>query len=143
MSSPQTKRSGTDDEPAETASKDWRGFAIHVRQKKVALGVCLISSSLKSFDEKGVTIGFAKWQSFQKDQVERPNNREFLRRMLKKYFGRDLELTCVTETEAEDANGVEGGPGHESASPRPFESEPRIKKILADFDGEIIRYNPH
>lgn len=125
-------------------NKDWDGFVTHVRQKKVALGVCLISGSLRSFDDKGVTIRFAKGLSFQRDQVERPSNREFLRKALKKYFGRDLDFTCVTEGETDEGNGsvTPSGDGGDSTPRRPIESKPIMKKILADFDGEIIRHNP-
>jgi len=120
----------------------WGGFVTYIRQKKVALGVCLISGTLKSFDEKRIVIRYAKGFSFQKDQVETPGNRDFLHGMLTRYFGRDIDLVCVSESEsgpiAEDPGA--GDPG--GAAQRPIETKPIVKKILSDFDGEIIRYHP-
>jgi DNA polymerase-3 subunit gamma/tau len=121
----------------------WDGFVTYVRQKKVALGVCLISGTLKSFDGERIQIRFAKGFSFQRDQVESPSSRKFLRAMLGKYFGRDIELVCVSE--GEESNGLNGATGEGTKKPRAersIETRPIVKKILTDFDGEIIRYHP-
>jgi DNA polymerase-3 subunit gamma/tau len=123
--------------------KLWDGFVTHVRQKKVALGVCLISGTLKSFDENQILIRFAKGFSFQRDQVESPSSRKFLKGMLTKYFGRDIELVCVSE--GEEASGRVGAAdrgAETSPAKRPIETKPIVKKILTAFDGEIIRYHP-
>ena len=125
--------------------KHWDGFVTYVRQKKVSLGVCLISGTLKSFDESRIVIRFAKGFSFQKDQVENTANRKFLTKMLNKYFGRDIELVCIVEGENDkigvDAQGADRQ-SESTAAKRPIESKPIVKKILTDFDGEIIRYHP-
>jgi DNA polymerase-3 subunit gamma/tau len=128
------------------ARKVWEGFVTWVRQKKVALGVCLISGTLKSIDAKAVMLGFARGFTFQKDQVDNPKNRGFLKKMMSRYFGRELELVCFTEgeeakadrekleaTRSEDADAV---------TQRAVADMPLVKKILTDFDGEIIRYHP-
>jgi DNA polymerase-3 subunit gamma/tau len=126
--------------------KLWDGFVTYVRQKKVALGVCLISGTLKSFDEKRITIRFAKGFSFQRDQVGSASNRKFLKGVLSKYFGREIELVCISEgEEAKVGNGrpdIAEGPAEGSTAKRPIESKPIVKKILTDFDGEIVRYHP-
>ncbi|MDH3216375.1 MAG: hypothetical protein OEN01_08795, partial [Candidatus Krumholzibacteria bacterium] len=124
----------------------WDGFVTYVRQKKVALGVCLISGRLKSFDDGAFTIDFSKSLSFQRDQVERATNRKFLKGMMSKYFGRDLELVCVSgEREAngeQRGSSVVPGSGDAASGARPIDAKPIVKKILSDFDGEIIRYHP-
>jgi hypothetical protein len=79
------------------ARKLWEGFVTYVRQKKVALGVCLISGTLKSFDEKAVMVGFARAFKFQREQVENSGSKTFLKKMMNRYFGRDLELVCFSE----------------------------------------------
>jgi DNA polymerase-3 subunit gamma/tau len=123
--------------------KLWDGFVTYVRQKKVALGVCLISGTLKSFDENQILVRFAKGFSFQRDQLESASSHKFLKGMLTKYFGRDIELVCVSE--GEEADGRMGGAdrgAETSPAKRPIETRPIVKKILTDFDGEIIRYHP-
>ncbi len=123
--------------------KLWDGFVTYVRQKKVALGVCLISGTLKSFEENRILVRFAKGFSFQRDQVESPGSRTFLKRMLNKYFGHDIDLVCVSEDEeASDRRGAAARGAETSPAKRPIETRPIVKKILTDFDGEIIRYHP-
>ena len=123
--------------------KLWDGFVTHVRQKKVALGVCLISGTLKSFDENRILVRFAKGFSFQRDQVESPDSRKFLKGMLNRYFGRDIELLCVSEGDEASGLRAAGESGAEkAAAKRPIETKPIVRKILDDFDGEIIRYHP-
>lgn len=128
------------------ARKLWEGFVTYVRQKKVALGVCLISGTLKSIDEKAVMVGFARGFNFQKDQVENPANRTFLKKMMSRYFGRELELVCfsVGEEAQAEREKLEATRGSEEdgLAQRAIDKQPMIKKILTDFDGEIIRYQP-
>lgn len=121
----------------------WDGFVTYVRQKKVALGVCLISATLKSIEKDTVALKFGRGFSFQKDQVESAANAKFLRNEMQKYFGRALDLVCLGDGEELPANqrksaGVEG----EATPSRPIEHKPIVKKILDDFDGEIVRYHP-
>ncbi len=121
--------------------KLWESFVTYVRQKKVALGVCLISGTLQSIEKNVVTLRFAKGFSFQKDQVENAANLKFLNLMTKKYFGRDLELVCSSD----DGSGRAPVPGRRkgnSQSDKPgIETNPIVKKILTEFDGEIERYH--
>jgi hypothetical protein len=127
------------------ARKLWEGFVTYVRQKKVALGVCLISGTLKSLDDKAVMVGFARGFKFQREQVENHGSKTFLKKMMSRYFGRDLELVCFSEgdeamAEREKAK-VTKGDDEDSVAQRAIEQKPIIKKILDDFDGEIIRYH--
>jgi DNA polymerase-3 subunit gamma/tau len=123
----------------------WDGFTTVVRQKKAVLGVSLISGSPQSFEKDTVTLRFAKGFSFQKEQVEGEKSKEFIKRMAKKYFGRDIELVCVGAADEKTAGrprandgGKEGG----NSTPRGIDEKPMVKKILDDFDGEIVRYGP-
>jgi DNA polymerase-3 subunit gamma/tau len=124
--------------------KLWEGFVTFVRQKKVALGVCLISGALQSIDKRTVVLRFAKGFSYQKNQIEEAANKKYLKAMMSRYFGHDLELICFTEGEEAQAarkkhrlttSGDKDTPGF------PVESKPLVKKILTDFDGEIVSYH--
>ncbi len=119
----------------------WDSFVTYVRQKKVALGVCLISGTLHSIDKNVVTLRFAKGFSFQKDQVENPANQNFLKDMTKKYFGRDFELVCSSAGETKPASAAARQKGNSRGGKPGIETNPIVKKILAEFDGEIERYH--
>jgi DNA polymerase-3 subunit gamma/tau len=128
----------------ESLHKLWNGFATVVRQKRVALGVCLLSGSLHGFDGHVITLRFVKGLTFHKSQIEDAANRKYLRGMMTKYFGRELELICVGDGDNKGAAAAivrHAGPRKES-NQRTLESRPIVKKILNEFDGEIIRYHP-
>jgi DNA polymerase-3 subunit gamma/tau len=120
----------------------WDGFVTQVRQKKVSLGVCLIQAALKSFDDKTVVIRFAKGMSYQKAQVEEPVNRKFLSAALAKYLGREVDLVCVSEDNDEIGTSPSSRAEVDAVAPvdDAIESRPLVKKILTDFDGEIVRH---
>jgi len=124
----------------------WDGFVSFVRQKKLRLGVSLISGKIHSFDGTTLTLRFARSFGPQKEQVMKPENMEFLRRMLAKYFGREIDVVCYQEGGEREArldqkvktakaptDGLRG---------IAEEKKPLVKKLLDEFDGEIIRYNP-
>jgi len=130
-----------------SAKRLWDGFATFVRQRKLSLGVCLLSGTLGSLDDHTATVRFAKGFNYQKEQVEHAANKKFLVTMMKKYFGRDLELVCFTEGDEKVAERQKQKNKHEagaepSGATTPLESKPLVKKILTDFDGEIVRYHP-
>jgi DNA polymerase-3 subunit gamma/tau len=126
--------------------KLWDGFVTYVRQKKLSLGVCLISGTIKSMDEHAVMLRFARGLTYQKAQVEQAASKKFLKGMMKKYFGRDLELFCFSEGEEAQAERdkmqSKKDAGMDESARRPIESRPLVRKILSDFDGEIVRYHP-
>jgi hypothetical protein len=121
----------------------WESFVTHVRQRKVTLGVCLISSTLESIDGDFVRLRFAKGCSFQKEQVDEAANKKFLRSMTKKYFGRDMEVVCVSADEERETRRKPKAPAAEPTKANSgIDESPLFRKIIDDFDGEIIRYRP-
>lgn len=122
----------------------WDGFVTFVRQKKVSLGVCLMGGKIHSFDGKQLALRFMRSFSLQRDQVTNPKNVQFLRSMFRKYFGRDIELTVFTEGE-ERAFALEERARAQKTPEQRFkvseENKPILKRIIKEFDGEIIRYS--
>ncbi|UCH83839.1 MAG: DNA polymerase III subunit gamma/tau [Candidatus Latescibacterota bacterium] len=118
----------------------WDGFTTVVRQKKAVLGVSLISGSPQSFENDTVTLRFAKGFSFQKGQVEEDASKKFLKRMAAKYFGREIDLVCVGSGDETTDTGNSTNAKPADSTPRGIDKKPLIKKILDDFDGEIVRY---
>jgi DNA polymerase-3 subunit gamma/tau len=124
----------------------WDGFVTFVRQKKVRLGVCLFSGKIYAFDGSRIVLRFAKSFGVQKEQVAKPDNIRFLKRMLAKYFGREIDLVCFQEGEEREVRLNEQVKRADSLNDGlrgvAEEKKPLVKKLLDDFDGEIIRYNP-
>jgi DNA polymerase-3 subunit gamma/tau len=121
----------------------WDGFVTFVRQKKVSLGVCLISGKPHSFDGRRLLVRFIKSFGLQREQVSRPENIEFVRASFERYFGHAVEIVCFVEGE-EKALALE-----EAAAKKPPEErirdisedkKPIVQRLIKEFDGEIIRY---
>lgn len=146
-------RGGRDEAPRQPGTSEvenlaelWDGFVTFVREKRFRLGVCLISGKFQSFDGNTLTLRFAKSFVSQKDQVEKQENIKYLKRMMKTYFGREANVVC-------ELDGDVGGRNRESTKKKqdvqvdglrgiPEEKKPLVKKLIEEFDGEIIRYNP-
>jgi len=130
-------------------SRLWDGFVNFVRQKKVSLGVCLISGKLSGFDGHTLSLRFTRGFALQKEQVGKPANTKFLKQMLNRYFGRVMELECFLEGEVGKAQHERSARPAQSA-PAPPEDSLRgvsedkkavVRRLMEAFDGEIIRYN--
>ena len=121
----------------------WSGFVTFVRQKKVSLGVCLISGKIYSFDGKHLTLRFQKNFSLQREQVANPKNIDFLQTTFARYFGREVELNCFAEGDERTIAFEEAARRQKAPTERlgsvSEENKPVVKRIMKEFDGEIIR----
>ncbi|MFH1756332.1 MAG: hypothetical protein ABIA59_11590, partial [Candidatus Latescibacterota bacterium] len=123
----------------------WNSFVTFVRQKKVSLGVCLISAKLAEFTDHMIRLEFPKGLSIQAEQVNSPDSRKFLQSMLRKYFDRDIDISCATAGDTNVASAKEEPIENASDSfnsRSSIEKQPLVKKIIEDFDGEIVSYYP-
>jgi DNA polymerase-3 subunit gamma/tau len=124
----------------------WDGFVTFVRQKKLRLGVCLFSGKIHSFDGSTIALRFAKSFGVQNEQVAKPENIQFLKKMMAKYFGREMDIVCFREGEEQDVKlsqrAKKADLTNDGLRGVAEEKKPVVKKLLDEFDGEIIRYNP-
>jgi hypothetical protein len=122
----------------------WDGFVTFVRQKRVSLGVCLISGKPYAFDGARLSIRFQKSFSLQREQASRPESLEFLKQMFEKYFGKSVEILCFLEGEeraiAIDEAVAKQKPAEERLRDVSEDKKPVLQKLMQDFDGEIVRY---
>ncbi len=123
----------------------WDGFVTFVRQKKVSLGVCLISGKPYSFDGARLLIRFSKGFSLQREQVMRPEGLEFVTTMFHRYFGVEAGVVCFLEGEEKAMKFEEALAGRAAPEERirdvPDDKKPVVQRLIKEFDGEIVRYN--
>ena len=122
----------------------WDGFVTFVRQKRVSLGVCLISGKPYAFDGQKLAIRFQKSFSLQREQASRPESIEFVRQMFERYFGRTVEIVCFLEGE-ERAFAIDEAVAKQKVPEERLrevseEKKPVLQKLIKEFDGEIVRY---
>ncbi|HEU4928629.1 MAG TPA: DNA polymerase III subunit gamma/tau [Candidatus Krumholzibacteria bacterium] len=121
----------------------WDGFVTFVRQKKVSLGVCLISGKPYAFDGKRLLIRFLKSFSLQREQASRPESIEFVRAMFERYFGHSIEIVCFSEGEEKAMaldEALQKKPPEERFRDISEEKKPVMQRLIKEFDGEIVRY---
>jgi DNA polymerase-3 subunit gamma/tau len=122
----------------------WEGFVTFVRQKRVSLGVCLISGRPHSFDGKRLLIRFLKSFALQREQASRPESIQFVQESFARYFGRAAEIACFSE--GEERTVAPGQALEQQKVPEerfrdiPDEKRPVLQKLINEFDGEIVRY---
>jgi DNA polymerase-3 subunit gamma/tau len=121
----------------------WDGFVTFVRQKKVSLGVCLISGKPYAFDGKRLLVRFMKSFSLQREQASRPESLEFVRTMFERYFGHAVEIVCFAEGEEKAMaldEAMQKKPPEERFHDIPEDKKPVMQRLIKEFDGEIVRY---
>ncbi len=121
----------------------WDGFVTFVRQKKVSLGVCLISGKPYAYDGKRLLIRFLKSFNLQREQASRPESLEFVRGMFERYFGRAVEIVCFSEGEEKAMaldEALQKMPTEERFRDISEEKKPVMQRLIKEFDGEIVRY---
>ncbi len=122
----------------------WEGFVTFVRQKRVSLGVCLISGRPHSFDGNRLLIRFLKSFALQREQASRPESIQFVQESFARYFGRAAEIACFSEGE-ERTVALEQALEQQKAPEERFrdisdDKRPVLQKLISEFDGEIVRY---
>jgi hypothetical protein len=120
----------------------WDGFVTFVRQKKVSLGVCLISGKPYAYDGKRLLVRFMKSFTLQREQASRPESLEFLRAMFERYFGHPAEIVCFSEGEEKAValeEAMQKKPPEERFRDIPDYTTPVMLGFLMYFDGEMVR----
>ncbi len=125
----------------ENFAGSWKRLVTAVRQKKVSLGVCLISGKLAGVQNEKIYLRYRKSFYPQMVEIESPSNRKFLYSMMNKILGKEMELVCLKEDAAvpSSSGDLEAKKTH-PMSKSDLEKMPLASKIIRDFDGEIIQY---
>ncbi len=122
--------------------------SLRTSARKKSRSAC-VSSRARSLRSSGdvVTLRFAKGCAFQREQVEDAANQKFLESATKKYFGRELRISCVGVDDGKETRRKpkdKTPPAGQASRPTAAGSRPTrsCRKIIDDFDGEIIRHHP-
>jgi len=122
----------------------WGGFVTFVRQKRVSLGVSLFSGKPYAFDGQRLALRFMRNFTLQREQVAEAANRRFLESSFRRYFGHEVEIVCISEGEERASALEERQRTRKTPEARvrgvSEEKKPIVRKLLQEFDGEIIRY---
>ena len=124
----------------------WDGFVAFVRQKKVTLGVCLISGRVYAWDGRRLTLRFPRQFALQRSQVADARNAAYLGEMFRRYFGHAAEIVAIAEGEERTVALGRAREQQAAAARAPVQgvsdaSRPIVQRLIEKFDGEIIRYN--
>ena len=94
-------------------------------------------ASATGSDEKSLAL--------QRDQVANPQNAKFLRSMFSRYFGVEIDIQCFTEGEERNIALEEAARKQKTPQERfrgvSDEHKPVVRKLMKEFDGEIVRFN--
>ena len=107
-----------------------------VRKKRVALGVFLAEAYPKGLSGNVLELAFGPDHTFQMDSVCR--HREEIASILRKCLGWNVSLKCVKDENGSPCSENTTPLAHLQALEQLAEKNPVIRKILDDFDAELI-----
>ena len=120
----------------------WSKFLASVRESKLTLGIWLNSAKVKGVEENRLFIDFSPQNRFAREMVFEEKNRRYIENQLEKFFGRRYALISSgsagrTETEKPPADDKPGKKAR--AADAELAEEPFVKRVIEEFDGEIIK----
>lgn len=114
----------------------WDDFIARVRKKKITVGSFLQEGVLLDVKKEVVQIGFGLSNGFHIDAIERARN--LVTDTLKEVYGKKMKFQCVKKDFQDKKKSHVSKEDKMKTLQKISEKEPAIKKILNDFDAEII-----
>lgn len=125
----------------QTVKEGWEKLLSEVKKKKLSLWTCLVEGEPTEFDGRHIGVEFHNGRRFHKFQVERKENRELIENMLDEIYNFPLRLRFTLD-EKKDKPFKQGKTGHGQKKKIDIEkikeSDPMIKSILDNFQGDIL-----
>ncbi|NIM19669.1 MAG: DNA polymerase III subunit gamma/tau [Candidatus Latescibacteria bacterium] len=129
----------------ESIQERWKDFVTFVRTKNASLGIFLDSTTPSVFHGGIIQLEFPKSAVVLAERVDDPKGKQALVRMLKKFFNQEMDVSYTVVGGADIArkeNGDARRNAKQSSGRNAIEQQPIVKKIIEDFDGEIVTYRP-
>jgi DNA polymerase-3 subunit gamma/tau len=125
----------------QTVKEGWEKLLSEVKKKKLSLWTCLVEGEPTEFDGRHIGVEFHNGRRFHKFQVERKENKELIENMLDEIYNFPLRLRFTLD-EKKDKPFKQGKTGHRQKKKIDIEkikeSDPMIKNILDNFQGDIL-----
>ena len=139
----------------------WERFISQVREAKLTLGIWLMSAEVVGVEGNRLVLSFSPQNRFASEMIREEKNRRYIESHLERFFGRKLIIATggnervqgeetgpetprnetdeiSTRTTAADGERPDRARVADPAIERLVAEQPVIKRLLAEFDGEII-----
>jgi DNA polymerase-3 subunit gamma/tau len=127
--------------------EEWEKFLSKIREAKLTLGIWLMSARVMEVRERSIVLGFDSRNRFACEMVREGKNRRYIEKHIETFFGRKLSVDVVEI----DKPGIEESGSSAAAAEktkkkridpetdRILEGRPMVKRLMEEFDGEIIQ----
>ena len=119
----------------------WEKVLTRIKEKKLSLWTCLVEGQPVDFDGRNIGVEFHNGRKFHKYQVERKENKELIEKMLNEIYNFPLRLRFTLD-EGKNTPFKQKTPAYQQKKKIDIEkikeSDPVIKNILDNFQGDIV-----
>lgn len=119
----------------------WEKLLSRVKERKLSLWTCLVEGEPVDFDGRNIGVEFHNGRKFHKFQVEKKENKQLIEKMLDEIYNSPLRLRFTLD-EKKDTPFKRRKPAHQQKTKIDIEkikeSDPMIKNILDNFQGDIL-----
>lgn len=121
--------------------ESWEKLLSKVKEKKLSLWTCLVEGEPVDFDGRCIGVEFHNGRKFHKFQVDKKENKELIEKMLNEIYNFPVRLRFSLD-ENKNRPFKQGKTGHQQKKKIDIEkikeSDPVIKNILDNFQGDIL-----
>ena len=116
----------------------------NIKQEKIYIASCLEEGRLVDFKNNTVTFAFLKKNTFHKESLEKPQNRELIEVNFSKILSAKIKVEFILTDDSDSAEGATGKDISKNSKPplsplKKVLSDPIIKTALDIFDGSIMK----
>ncbi len=117
----------------------------NIKQEKIYIASCLEEGRLVDFKNNTVTFAFLKKNTFHKESLEKPQNRELIEVNFSKILSAKIKVEFMLTDDSASAEGATGKDISKNSKPslsplKKVLSDPIIKTALDIFDGSIMKF---
>ncbi|MFA5370141.1 MAG: DNA polymerase III subunit gamma/tau [Candidatus Omnitrophota bacterium] len=114
----------------------------NIKQEKIYIASCLEEGRLTDFKNNTVIFVFPKKNTFHKESLEKPQNRELIESNFSKILSAKIKVEFILSADKDDTAVPAGSKGiGQSLNPmKKALSDPIIKTALDIFDGNIMKF---
>jgi hypothetical protein len=116
----------------------------NIKHEKIYIASCLEEGRLVDFRNNTVVFSFLKKNTFHKESLEKPQNRELIESNFSKVLSEKIKVEFILTDDTESPTGSSGSDAAKNSKPSltPLKkalSDPIIKTALDIFDGNIMK----